>query len=78
MTLEPSKPEFEKEVVLVSGGVESTTMLHMRHRAITTALQHTNVQVETPLFSVKDLIIPLFINYGVDNLSRSFLSGAVL
>ena len=73
-----NQPVLEKEIVLISGGVESTTMLHMRYRtvttalqqnfSVTTALQHENARVDRPTipYSVKDLIVPLFINYGED------------
>ncbi len=60
-------PAIEKEIILISGGVESTTMLHMRHQTVTTALQHENARAQNPITrnSAKDLMVPLFINYGV-------------
>ncbi len=66
MTSVSSKPALEREVILISGGVESTTMLHMRHQTITKALQQDNARTENPTpFYAKDFIVPLFIDYGM-------------
>ena len=54
----------EKEIILMSGGVESTTMLHMRNRRFKDVWQNeTGGYLERV---PKDFLIPLFINYGAD------------
>jgi hypothetical protein len=43
---------------------------------VTTALQHENVRVDSPTtpYSLKDLIVPLFINCGEDFLTQNVFS----
>jgi hypothetical protein len=48
---------IDKEVILLSGGVESTTMLHMKNTRFLKA--RGNIMT-----SPNEFIIPLFINYG--------------
>ena len=57
--------KVQKEVILMSGGVESTTMLHMRHRIKSESLKDVTLDGHGT-HSTKDFLIPLFINYGID------------
>ena len=61
MSMHSSVPSLEeKSVLLLSGGVESTTMLHMRNSEVRKIFSSI-ASDKTPS---ADDILPLFINYG--------------